>query len=92
MSVEPPLSAPSTTASLPFKEIPLFRNVKKKHLKAAVSRCELLPLTPGHVLLSPGQPNDDIFIIMAGIVTVHLGGDGYRWAAMVTGARGSRFL
>lgn len=78
MSVEPPLSAPSTTASLPFKEIPLFRNVKKKHLKAAVSRCELLPLTPGHVLLSPGQPNDDIFIIMAGIVTVHLGGDGYR--------------
>lgn len=28
--------------------------------------------------LSPGQPNADIFIIMAGTVTVHLGGDGYR--------------
>jgi sigma-B regulation protein RsbU (phosphoserine phosphatase) len=79
MSVEPSLSPdPSPTASLPYRQIPLFRNVRKKHLKAAVSRCERISLAPGQVLLSPGQPNEDIFIIVAGTVTVHLGADGYR--------------
>jgi sigma-B regulation protein RsbU (phosphoserine phosphatase) len=79
MCVEPPPSLdPSTTASLPYKDIPLFRDVREDVLLAAVHRCELLPLAPGQVLLSPGQSNEDIFIIMAGTVTVHLGGDGYR--------------
>jgi sigma-B regulation protein RsbU (phosphoserine phosphatase) len=80
MCVEPSLSPEhiTTTASLPYHKIPLFRNVKKKHLKAAVSRCQLLPLAPGSVLLSPGQTNEDIFIILSGTVTVHLGGEGYR--------------
>jgi sigma-B regulation protein RsbU (phosphoserine phosphatase) len=83
MSVEPSLSLDlPTQVSLPYKKIPLFRNVKKKHLKAAVSRCELLRLAPGHVLLSPGQPNADIFIIVAGTVSVHLGADGYRGKGM----------
>lgn len=83
MSVERSLSLDlSKKASLPYKKIPLFRNVKRKHLKAAVSRCELLPLASGHVLLSPGQPNADIFIIVAGTVSVHLGADGYRGKGM----------
>jgi len=34
------------------------------------------------VLLSPGQTNEDIFIILAGTVSVHLGADGYRGKGM----------
>ena len=79
MCVEPPPSLdPSTTASLPFKDIPLFRDVREDVLLAAVHRCQLLPLQPGQVLLTPGQTNENIFIILAGTVTVHLGADSYR--------------
>lgn len=77
MCVEPSLSLEhSTTASLPFQQIPLFRNVKPDQLMAAVRRCHFLPLAPGSVLLTPGQTNEDIFIILAGTVTVHLGAEG----------------
>ncbi|MEA5412936.1 SpoIIE family protein phosphatase [Synechococcus sp. BA-120 BA3] len=79
MCVEPPPSlAPSTTSALPFQDIPLFRDVKEEVLLAAVHRCQVLPLQPGQVLLTPGQTNEDIFIILAGTVTVHLGADNYR--------------
>lgn len=79
MCVEPSLSLDSsTTTSLPFQEIPLFRNVRPDQLMAAVNRCDLLTLAPGHVLLTPGQTNQDIFIILAGTVTVHLGAEGSR--------------
>jgi len=79
MRVEPTLSLnPSTTASLPYRQIPLFRKVRKKRLKAALHHCDRLHLAPGGVLLTPGQKNEDIFIILAGTVSVHLGSEGYR--------------
>lgn len=79
MCVEPSLCLDSsTTTSLPFQEIPLFRNVRPDQLMAAVNRCDVLPLAAGHVLLTPGQTNEDIFIILAGTVTVHLGAEGSR--------------
>jgi sigma-B regulation protein RsbU (phosphoserine phosphatase) len=68
----------ATTDPLPFGEIPLFRDVRPEQLMAAVRRCELLTLSAGSVLLSPGQSNEDIFIILAGTVSVHLGSEGYR--------------
>ena len=83
MCVEPSLSVDSsTTTFLPFQEIPLFRNVRADQLMAAVNRCDLLPLVPGRVLLTPGQSNEDIFIILAGTVTVHLGAEGSRGNGM----------
>ena len=68
----------STTAFLPWQEIPLFRNVSPDQLMTVVRRCQILPLAPGSVLLTPGQSNEDIFIILAGTVTVHLGAEGAR--------------
>ncbi len=79
MIVEPSIPSPSsTTDPLPYQQIPLFRNVTPDQLMAAVRRCELLPLGAGSVLLTPGQSNEDIFIILAGTVTVHLGAEGHQ--------------
>jgi sigma-B regulation protein RsbU (phosphoserine phosphatase) len=84
MCVEPSIaSASSTTDPLPYQQIPLFRNVRADQLMAAVSRCQLLPLAAGSVLLTPGQTNEDIFIILAGTVTVYLGAEGNQGQGIV---------
>jgi phosphoserine phosphatase RsbU/P len=59
-----------------FGWIPLFRDVPEADLKAALEGCQILELPANAALLTPGQENDSIFIILAGEVRVYIHADG----------------
>ncbi|NVO04483.1 MAG: SpoIIE family protein phosphatase [Rhodoferax sp.] len=58
--------------------IPIFRDVSASMLRDALAYCEVLELPAGTHLLTPGEPNHNIFIPLAGTVVVRLnnGADG----------------
>ena len=51
---------------------PLFLGVPPDQLAAILSRCHVRPLGVGETLLSPGQPNQDLYLLLDGQLRVHL--------------------
>lgn len=58
--------------------IPIFRDVSAAMLRDALAYCEVLELPAGTPLLTPGRPNHNIYVPLAGTVVVRLnnGADG----------------
>jgi len=52
--------------------IPLFHNVNPSKLRAALAECEILELTAGTHLLTPGEMNNAIYIPLTGQVVARL--------------------
>lgn len=52
--------------------IPLFRDADPQLLNDALSECEILELPQGTHLLTPGLPNDSVFIPLSGQVSASL--------------------
>lgn len=55
-----------------FGWVPLFRDVPAVDLGAALDGCRILELAAATNLLTPGQENDSIFIILSGEVNVYI--------------------
>jgi sigma-B regulation protein RsbU (phosphoserine phosphatase) len=51
---------------------PLFLGVPPDQLAAILSRCHVRVLGIGETLLSPGQPNQDLYLLLDGQLRVHL--------------------
>ena len=51
---------------------PLFLGVPPDQLAAILSRCHVRVLVVGETLLSPGQPNQDLYLLLDGQLRVHL--------------------
>ena len=51
---------------------PLFLGVPPDQLAAILSRCHVRVLGVGETLLSPGQPNQDLYLLLDGQLRVHL--------------------
>ncbi len=52
--------------------IPLFRDVDPMALRDALAACEVLELPTGTWLLTPGETNQTIYVVLSGSVVVHL--------------------
>ncbi|HKU71920.1 MAG TPA: SpoIIE family protein phosphatase [Burkholderiales bacterium] len=52
--------------------IPLFRDADHRELAVALADCEVQLLPAGATLLRPGEPNYNVFILLAGKLVVHL--------------------
>ncbi len=51
----------------------LFRGVAPKDINALLQRCERRDIAAGDVLLSPGEPNEHVFVVLSGALDVHVG-------------------
>lgn len=51
----------------------LFRGVMPDDVHALLLDCERLDIVAGDTLLSPGQTNDNVYIVLCGQLTVHIG-------------------
>jgi diguanylate cyclase (GGDEF)-like protein/PAS domain S-box-containing protein len=68
-------SAPPGLAALPDDEIGgllLFRSIDPAALRADLARCPVLTAAPGRILIERGQPNERLFLVLDGELTVHL--------------------
>src|SRR5688500_12041307 len=52
----------------------VFEGVDLEHIRGLLDRCQLAVLAPGEVLLTMGQPNAVMYMILAGRMSVHLEG------------------
>ena len=66
-----PLARPSPPRS-GYGWIPLFRDVEERVLARRLATCEVLRLGAGTDLLRPGEPNDTIYVLLSGELTVYL--------------------
>ena len=51
----------------------LFKGVYPDDIQAALQRCERRDLAAGGILLSPGEKNEHVFIVLSGSLNVHVG-------------------
>ncbi len=58
-----------------FRWIALFSDSDPVELASALADCEVLALPAGKVLLRYGAPNQNVFILLSGRLSVHLGPD-----------------
>lgn len=52
--------------------IPLFKDADPAHIRDALADCEVIEMPQGTHLLTPGRPNDTVFIPLAGQVSARL--------------------
>jgi CRP-like cAMP-binding protein len=55
-----------------FKRLPLFRSVSIFDVEDVLTKCPLLRVDEGRVILAAGQPNERMYIVMRGSVSVRL--------------------
>jgi len=55
--------------------IALFRDADPVELERTLSECEVMLLSAGDVLLSPGMQNQNLFILLSGGLSAHIGGE-----------------
>ncbi|MBF0187107.1 MAG: GGDEF domain-containing protein [Magnetococcales bacterium] len=58
-----------------FSEITLFSGVGHESIASILERCTTETIEPGEVLLSPGQDNTAVFVLLEGLLSVHLEGE-----------------
>ena len=51
----------------------LFRNVRADDVQAALQRCDRCDISAGEHLLSPGERNEHVYIVLSGTLSVHVG-------------------
>ena len=51
----------------------LFRGVQPNDVQTLLQRCDRRDIAEGEVLLSPGEPNEHIFVVLSGTLNVHVG-------------------
>lgn len=61
-----------TIDGFPLKDIPLFRFVPAESLEGILQECRLVTLEERETLLVPGQENRSLFILLSGMLRVHL--------------------
>ncbi|MDH3266230.1 MAG: cyclic nucleotide-binding domain-containing protein, partial [Gammaproteobacteria bacterium] len=65
----------------------LFQGVRPDDIQELLQSCDRRDLEEGELLLSPGQKNEHVFIVLAGSVDVHVGSpDSPPLATMEVGA------
>ena len=56
-----------------FDSLELFRGVSPDDVQELLQRCDRQDLADGEQLLSPGEKNEHVFIVLSGSVNVHVG-------------------
>ena len=56
-----------------FHSLDLFRGVCPDDVQKLLQRCDRRDLAEGQLLLSPGEKNEHVFIVLSGSVNVHVG-------------------
>ena len=56
-----------------FHSLDLFRGVSPDDVQQLLQRCDRRDLAEGQMLLSPGEKNEHVFIVLSGSVNVHVG-------------------
>lgn len=51
----------------------LFHNVCPDDMQVLLQDCERRDIETGDVLLAPDSPNEDVFVILSGALSVHVG-------------------
>lgn len=69
------VSAHPLTPSQQFQEyanLPLLNGVDINQISSELARCEKVSISAGELLLSPHNPNDKMFVILEGTLSVHI--------------------
>jgi len=70
-----------------LQALELFRGVRPEDVQDLLQRCDRRDLAGGELLLSPGEKNEHVFIVLSGSLNVHVGSPGTPvLATMETGA------
>ena len=70
-----------------LQALELFRGVRPEDVQDLLQRCDRRDLAAGELLLSPGEKNEHVFIVLSGSLNVHVGSPGTPvLATMETGA------
>ena len=56
-----------------FDSLELFRGVSPDDVQTLLRRCDRRDLAAGELLLSPGEKNEHVFVVLSGSVNVHVG-------------------
>lgn len=56
-----------------LNSLELFRGVSPDDVQALLQRCDRRDLAKGEQLLSPGEKNEHVFVVLSGSVNVHVG-------------------
>lgn len=56
-------------------ELLLFRDIRDERLVRVLASCPVRAYRRGEVLLAPGQPNHDIYLVLSGQLSVRIGAD-----------------
>ncbi|MCU0855734.1 MAG: SpoIIE family protein phosphatase, partial [Rhodobacteraceae bacterium] len=63
--------APDTADLLRTRQ-PLFEGATRDQIVGILGRCEVRSLDPGDTILSPGEPNENLYLLLDGQLRVHL--------------------
>ena len=55
-----------------FHKIPLFKSLNYEDLEDILFKCALLRIEEGSVVIAPGQPNQRLYILVRGEMSIHL--------------------
>lgn len=55
-----------------FNKLPLFKSVSVFDVEDILLKCPLLRVEEGRVIIAAGQPNERMYIVLRGTVSVHL--------------------
>ena len=65
----------------------LFKGVRPEDVQDLLRRCDRCDLEPGELLLSPGERNQNVYVVLSGELNVHIGStDSAALATMEVGA------
>ena len=56
-----------------LRSIELFRDVQPDAVADLLMSCDRFDIEKGHLLLSPEQPNNLVYVVLSGQLQVHLG-------------------
>ena len=56
-----------------LQALELFRSVRPEDVQDLLQRCDRRDLAAGELLLSPGEKNEHVFIVLSGSLNVHVG-------------------
>lgn len=68
-----PLSSNSDYQRVLLDGLRLFRGVRPDDIQTLLQRCDRRDIAGGDVLLSPGDKNEHVFIVLSGSLKVHVG-------------------
>ena len=71
--LQPSLAINSDYKRSLLNSLELFRGVAPDDVQGLLQHCDRRDLAPGELLLSPGEKNDHVFIVLSGSLTVHIG-------------------